>query len=111
MTTYTITEHTSNGQRTRTVYTFTREDGTFRIFESFEASATGTGRRMVTVSLNMQPPGVRSSQRALTKASTEATLMSYSRITDGQLEELTLYDAVEAGLLDAGDYLELKLPL
>lgn len=110
MTTYTITEHVTGGQRTRTAYTFTREDGTFRIFESFEASATGNGRRLVTVSLNMQPPGVRSSQRELAEAKADAMPVGFARIIDGQLEESTVTAAVEAGLLTLGDTLDLSTP-
>lgn len=110
MITYTITEHTTGGQRTRTVYTFTREDGTFRIFESFEASATGNGRRLVTVSLNMQPPGVRSSQRELAEAKADAMPVGFARMIDGQLEESTVTEAVELGLLTLGDTLDLSTP-
>lgn len=108
---YTITEHVTAGQRTRTVYTFTQDGGDYSIYEAFEPNATDNGRRKVTVSVNMQPPGVRTSQKHLAEVRGRAHFQSYTRIVDGQIEEASMTQALEAGLITQEDYFGVNQPV
>ena len=108
---YTITEHITAGQRTRTVYTFTQDGGDYSIYEAFEPNATDNGRRKVTVSVNMQPPGVRTSQKHLAEVRGKARFDSYTRMVDGQIEDASMEQALEAGLITEADYFGVNQPV